>query len=116
MFEFVLEWGLGGALGVDGGWLPLPTRPQRFCDPASLVYAISTVSYSFWTTIYRFYWVSFFRIIMRGGMSHCDIIEHLIAQIVIIISVICNIMAKERLASLLPIRPLKIVSHDHFAR
>ena len=24
----VLEWGLGGAFGVDGGWLPLPTRPQ----------------------------------------------------------------------------------------
>ena len=23
--------------GVDGGWMPLPTRPQRFCDPASLV-------------------------------------------------------------------------------
>ena len=20
-----------------GGWMPLPTRPQRFCDPASLV-------------------------------------------------------------------------------
>ena len=30
--------GLGGALGVDGGWLPLPTRPQRYCDPASLVF------------------------------------------------------------------------------
>ena len=29
--------GLGGALGVDGGWIPLPTRPQRYCDPASLV-------------------------------------------------------------------------------
>ena len=23
--------------GVDGGWKPLPTRPQRYCDPASLV-------------------------------------------------------------------------------
>ena len=33
----VLEGRLGGALGVDGGWLPLPTRPQRYCDPASLV-------------------------------------------------------------------------------
>ena len=31
-----LEGGLGGALGVDGGWLPPPTRPQRYCDPASL--------------------------------------------------------------------------------
>ena len=29
--------GLGGALGVNGGWLPLPTRPQQYCDPASLV-------------------------------------------------------------------------------
>ena len=25
-----------GAQGVDGGWMPLPTRPQRYCDPASL--------------------------------------------------------------------------------
>ena len=33
----VLEGGLGGALGMDGGWLPLPTRLQRYCDPASLV-------------------------------------------------------------------------------
>ena len=23
--------------GVDGGNTPLPTRPQRYCDPASLV-------------------------------------------------------------------------------
>ena len=22
---------------MDGGWMPLPTRPQRYCDPASLV-------------------------------------------------------------------------------
>ena len=27
----------GGAWGVDGGWTPLPTRPQRYCDPTSLV-------------------------------------------------------------------------------
>ena len=32
---FVRLW--GGGLGVDGGWMPLPTRPQRYCDPASLV-------------------------------------------------------------------------------
>ena len=32
MFE-----GLGEALGMDGGWAPLPTRPQRYCDSASLV-------------------------------------------------------------------------------
>ena len=24
-------------LGVDGSWLPLPTRPQQYCDPALLV-------------------------------------------------------------------------------
>ena len=23
--------------GVNGGWMPLPTRPQWYCDPASLV-------------------------------------------------------------------------------
>ena len=22
---------------MDGSWMPLPTRPQRYCDPASLV-------------------------------------------------------------------------------
>ena len=22
---------------MDGGWMPLPTRPQRYCDPASLI-------------------------------------------------------------------------------
>ena len=22
---------------MDGGWLPLPTRPQRYCNPVSLV-------------------------------------------------------------------------------
>ena len=32
MYESVLERGLGGALGVDGGWLPLPSRPQRYYD------------------------------------------------------------------------------------
>ena len=30
-------WVWGGGWGVDGGWMPLPTRPQRYCDPASLV-------------------------------------------------------------------------------
>ena len=33
--------GFGGGLevgwGVDGGWMSLPTSPQRYCDPASLV-------------------------------------------------------------------------------
>ena len=27
----------GGDWGVDGGWMPLPTRPQRYCDPESFV-------------------------------------------------------------------------------
>ena len=36
-YESVLERGLGGALGMHGGGLPLPTRPQRYCDPMSLV-------------------------------------------------------------------------------
>ena len=29
------DWGCGW--GEAGGWMPLPTRPQRYCDPASLV-------------------------------------------------------------------------------
>ena len=30
--------GVGGeAWGVDGSWMPLPTRPQQYCDPESLV-------------------------------------------------------------------------------
>ena len=35
LFEHVsvLEGALGGALCVDGGWRPLPTRPQQYCDP-----------------------------------------------------------------------------------
>ena len=36
VYVSVLEEGLGGALGVDGGLLPLPTCPQRYCDPPSL--------------------------------------------------------------------------------
>ena len=27
-----------GAWGVDEGWMPLPTRPQQYCDPASLLF------------------------------------------------------------------------------
>ena len=38
VFVSVLERGLGEVLGVDEGWLPLPTRPQRYGDPASLVF------------------------------------------------------------------------------
>ena len=28
---------LGDGLGQNGGWMPLPTHPQRYCDLASLV-------------------------------------------------------------------------------
>jgi len=34
---FVYVWVLDVGWGVDGGWMPLPTRPQQYCDPASLV-------------------------------------------------------------------------------
>ena len=33
VYVSVLGRGLGGALGVDGGWQPLPTRPQLYFDP-----------------------------------------------------------------------------------
>ena len=36
-----VERGLGvwfGTWGEAGGWMPLTTRPQRYCDPASLVF------------------------------------------------------------------------------
>ena len=31
--------------GMDGGWMPLPTHPQRYCDPASLVLFLSATEY-----------------------------------------------------------------------
>ena len=37
VYVSVLEGGLGGILGEDGAWLPLPTRMQRYCDPASIL-------------------------------------------------------------------------------
>ena len=30
-----------GHCGVDGGWTPLPTHPQQYCGPASLVVYVS---------------------------------------------------------------------------
>ena len=30
-------WGGGGVWGVDRGWMPLPTRPRRYCNPVLLV-------------------------------------------------------------------------------
>ena len=35
--------GLGvGGWGEAGSWMPLPTRPQQYCDPASLVFLGAT--------------------------------------------------------------------------
>ena len=36
--------GLGRAWGVDGGWPPLPIRPQRDYDPVSLVKCVEVNS------------------------------------------------------------------------
>ena len=33
----MLKGGWGCRWGEAAGWMPLPTRPQRYCDPASLV-------------------------------------------------------------------------------
>ena len=38
---------LWGAWGVHGGWMPLPTCPQRYCDPASLVLKYMDTSFIF---------------------------------------------------------------------
>ena len=35
LYVYVCVW--EAAFGVDGGWTPLPTRAQRYCNPASLV-------------------------------------------------------------------------------
>ena len=43
VYVSVLERGLSRALGKNGGWLFLPTRPQRYCDPASLVWSITSL-------------------------------------------------------------------------
>ena len=47
------------AWGVDGGWMPLPTRPQRYCDPASLVLPFFSSKY-----LYFFFIVSQFSIFL----------------------------------------------------
>ena len=39
MLKNIKEYGNVGECGswdVDGGWMPLPTCPQRYCDPGSL--------------------------------------------------------------------------------
>ena len=37
VYVSLLERGLGGVLGMGGGWPPLPTHPQRYCEPTTLV-------------------------------------------------------------------------------
>ena len=46
----VWEGGWGEGWGEGGGWMPLPTRPQRYCDPASLVFFLSQI----WIGLYRY--------------------------------------------------------------
>ena len=44
----------GGAWGADGGWLPLLTCPQQYCDPVSIVDILSNNAdfrYSLWHAI-----------------------------------------------------------------
>ena len=37
VYVSLLEGGFDRALGAYGGWLPLPTHLQQYCDPVSLV-------------------------------------------------------------------------------
>ena len=39
LFINVCVW--SGVWGVDGGWMSLPTHPQQYCDPVSLVFLLS---------------------------------------------------------------------------
>ena len=66
-----------GAWGVDGGWMPLPTRPQRYCDPASLVLFINRYAFIYIACTFSL-WLGGYRIIMlnkeasvfkRGGLT-----------------------------------------------
>ena len=34
-----------GAWDVDGGWMPLPTRPQRYCDPRVICSVIKSAAH-----------------------------------------------------------------------
>ena len=47
-----LRYVLGMGWGVYGGWMPLPTRPQRYCDPASLVVKFGPSTGSFLVACY----------------------------------------------------------------
>ena len=47
----------GGSLGMDGGWRPLPTCPQWYCDPTSLVYSFFEVAKPILLEIERSKWV-----------------------------------------------------------
>ena len=47
LFVYVSVWErvLSGVLGVDWGWMPLPTRLQRYRDPASLVLYLFVITF-----------------------------------------------------------------------
>ena len=45
---FVCECVGGCGWGEAGGWMPLPTRLQRYCDPASLVLTVLKFHYAYW--------------------------------------------------------------------
>ena len=37
---------------MDWGWMPLPTRPQQYCDPASLVFLFLSLILSFFLSLF----------------------------------------------------------------
>ena len=43
MYVSVLEVGLGGALGVDGGWMPLPTHPLEKSEATLSIFSIPAI-------------------------------------------------------------------------
>ena len=59
-----------GGEGVDGGWMPLPTHPQQYCDPASLVLSFSlSLSLSLPLGIYDFFPTARAAFIGKGDVS-----------------------------------------------
>ena len=55
LFMYVCVW--SGVWGVDGGWMPLPTHPQRYCYPVSLYHVTSNghISANFWKYGMKFF-------------------------------------------------------------
>ena len=52
MYVTLLEGGLGGALGLDGGWLFLPIRPQQYWSCFSEVILDRAISEIFFHNSY----------------------------------------------------------------